>query len=140
MAKVYAQPLYLSSVTVNGTAHHVLYIATKHNSVLCVRRLHRRAAMEGHYDRHGRGPPASQIALPVSRGSSLVPRWLPRHAARTSAWNRSLLSGAIQIRPWPVSRKPRHFRSHTLPVPFLAAFTCNRKRPVLNLGQRPFRR
>jgi hypothetical protein len=30
---VYAQPLYLSSVTINGESHNVLYVATEHDSV-----------------------------------------------------------------------------------------------------------
>src|SRR5437773_6750319 len=30
---VYAQPLYLSGVTINGGTHNVLYVATEHDSV-----------------------------------------------------------------------------------------------------------
>ena len=63
----------------------------------------------------------------LSRSSLLVRLCCPRHISRTFDLNLSTLSGAIPIRPSRSSRKPRNFRSHTLPVPLLAAFTCNRR-------------
>jgi hypothetical protein len=54
MGVIYAQPLYLSAVTIGGSAKNVLYVATEENYLLRARRvqLHRHSLVDCKPKRH----------------------------------------------------------------------------------------
>jgi hypothetical protein len=57
---LYAQPLYLSGVTIKGGGHDVVYVATQHDSVYA-------------FDAHTPGPPLWKTSFLTSKGVASVP-------------------------------------------------------------------
>jgi hypothetical protein len=56
--QLFAQPLYLSNVTINGAVHNVVYVATEHDTVYA-------------FDADVEGPPLWQKSLILNGGSSV---------------------------------------------------------------------
>jgi hypothetical protein len=57
--QVYAQPLYMSNVTINGTTHNVVFVATEHDSVYA-------------YDADTAGPPLWQTSFLINGATPLL--------------------------------------------------------------------